>query len=239
MIYFFSNCEVIILKLKDVFPAVVAIILLAFLISGCTTFQKQKVEKSSTSSDTQKEDKDLRSSSSATSCLKPEVDFNEKLNELEKTPMVVEVYVDGEKEGTWAQKENSWRFEDPKGMSVAIYRGNDRAFFLVDMEEKTALKIEGGSEKYQEDYQVFNPSTLIKDYKEYPFKLSGEKLMAEVDNVKVVVSFKGPDELISEIEVYKGSGFQIIEFKYLKVGDVPESLFEVPPEVKVFPTPPS
>jgi hypothetical protein len=210
-------------------------LLFTFFISGCTFYEKRQAEKVREKSEAEKVKKVTLSPPA--SCLKPEVNFNEKLDELEKTPMVVEIYVDGKKEGTWTQKENDWRFEDPKGKSIAIYRGGDGTFYLIDMEEKTALKIEGTSEKYQEDYQVFKPSTLIKAYQNYPWTYSNNKLIAEAEGVKVVVLFENSSGLINKVEIRKGSGSQVIEFKYLKVDDVPESLFKVPPGVKVFPTP--
>jgi hypothetical protein len=222
-------------RFRNTFPALIIALLFIFFISGCTFYKKQKAEKTGKESEAEKA-KEATSSLSA-SCLKPEVNFNEKLDELEKTPMVVEIYVDRKKEGTWTQKGNNWRFEDPKGKSIAIYRGEDGIFYLIDMEEKTALKIEGSSEKYQEDYQVFKPSALIETYQDYPWTYSDNMLIAEAEDVKVVILFESSSGLINKVEIRKGSGSQVIEFKYLKVDDVPESLFQVPPGVKVFPTP--
>lgn len=224
------------MRFRKIFLALTITFLLALSTSGCTFYEKRKEEKVGEKSKVEKT-KEKSVSTSPASCLKPEANFNEKLDELKKTPMVVEIYIDGKKEGTWIQKENSWRFEDPKGKSIAIYRGKDRTFYLIDMEEKTALKIEGEAKKYQEDYQVFKPSALIKTYQDYPWTYSNNALIAEAEGLKVVVLFENSTGLINKVEIRKGSGSQVIEFKYLKVNDVPESLFEVPPGVKVFPTP--
>ncbi len=161
------------------------------------------------------------------------INFEEKLRELSQTPFIVEIWIDGKKEGVWMQSGPKWRFEDPQGKSLAIYQGSEGSFYLIDMEQKTAVELRSGFESYKS----FSPLSLSRVYEGYPWEEKTNKLIAETNGVKVEMTFNGPKGLLAEMKITKGNKKQVIRFKYSKVGNIPDELFEVPKGVKVFPLP--
>jgi hypothetical protein len=165
-----------------------------------------------------------------------EDNLNQKIEELKKKEMSVEIVVDGQSSGKWTQDgKGSWRQDDASSSSsYTIYNADKKQGWVVS--GKTATEIDPSS---MQMYEVSSPLMLLSAYSSFSSlpKTGGSDDVWEW-NVpglgSLKIEFKGPDGAISKITSNDStSGDSVIEFKYTNIGDVPKSTFELPSDVTV------
>ncbi|MBI5871299.1 MAG: hypothetical protein HZB44_10185 [Actinobacteria bacterium] len=170
------------------------------------------------------------------SSTRAEADLDQKIEELKKKEMSVEVIVDGKSQGKWTQDgKGSWRQDDASSTtSYTIYNADKKKGWTVS--GKTATEIDPS---LMQMYEVSSPLLLLSAYSSF----SNLPRTGGSDDVwewnvpglgSLKIEFKGPDGVISKITSEDStSGDSVIEFKYSDVGDVPASTFELPSDVTV------
>lgn len=170
------------------------------------------------------------------SSTQAEADLDQKIEELKKKEMSVEVIVDGKSQGKWTQDgKGSWRQDDASSTtSYTIYNAEKKKGWTVS--GKTATEIDPS---LMEMYEVSSPLLLLSAYSSFSNlpRTSGSDDVWEW-NVpglgSLKIEFEGPDGAISKITSSDStSGDSVIEFKYTDVGDVPASTFELPSDVTI------
>lgn len=170
------------------------------------------------------------------SSTKAEDDLNQKIEELKKKEMSVEVIVDGQSQGKWTQDgKGSWRQEDStSSSSYTIFNADKQIGWSVS--GKTATEIDPS---LMQMYEISSPLLLLSAYSSFSSlpKSGGSDDVWEW-NVpglgSLKIEFNGPDGAISRISSEDStSGNSVIEFKYSDVGNVSKSMFELPSDVTV------
>ncbi|MHB9112870.1 MAG: hypothetical protein ACYC4D_09650 [Thermoleophilia bacterium] len=170
------------------------------------------------------------------SSTQAEADLDQKIEELKKKEMSVEVIVDGKSQGKWTQDgKGSWRQDEASSTtSYTIYNAGKQKGWTVS--GNTATEIDPS---LMQIYEVSSPLLLLSAYSSF----SSLPRTGGTDDVwewnvpglgSLKIEFKGPDGAISKIiSEDSTSGDSVIEFKYTDVGSVPRSTFELPSDVTV------
>lgn len=164
-------------------------------------------------------------------------DFNSKLDELKKAEMTIEIVQDGKSEGKWSQNgKGSWRWQDSTDTtSYVIYNGDKKKMWIVSGD--TAIESSDTSESAA--YESFNPALMMSAFAAmtYAPRTGGTEDTWEWQvpgSGKLTIEFKGPDGLVSKvISEDSTSQTDTTEFIYSDVGNVSDSLFELPSSVTV------
>jgi len=166
-------------------------------------------------------------------------DLNQRIEELKKKEMSVEVFFDGESQGKWSQDgKGSWRQDDASSTSsYTIYNADKQMGWTVS--DDTATEMDAN---LAEMYEMTSPLMILSSYSSF----SAIPRTGGSDDVwewnipglgSLKIEFKGPDGLISKITSDDpDSGIAVIELKYTEVGNVSKSLFELPSNVTVDPS---
>lgn len=160
------------------------------------------------------------------------------IDQLKKTQMTVEVIDDGKSLGRWSQNDRgSWRLDDPSSPDTyTIYNAEKMKGWRVT--GKTATEFADPS--LLQIYLASSPLAVLGIYTSFAAipRTGGATDVWEWTNVPNVgslrIEFKGPQGLISRIvSETPTAGKSELELKYSNVGDVPDSLFELPGDVQI------
>jgi len=203
-------------KLLVTIPVIVVGLLALLLLAGCG--EEKKVE--------QPQLQDLANMSTST-----EDGLNQRLDDLKKMEMTVEMVEDGKSSGKWTQKDNNWRRDDANDKtSYMIYNDQQKKTWVVNGD--TAIESSGADNSGTS----FNPATMLSAFAYLPStNRSGDTWEFNMPGSgKLTIEFKGPEGLPSLMTEEDTSGKKTVtEFKYTNVGNVPASMFELPSSVKV------
>ncbi len=159
-------------------------------------------------------------------------DYEAKLKMLNEMVLKVEVWEDGEKMITWTQKKPNWKAEEPDGTQIVLYKGDEKKLYLVDLTEKTAVVMpaEGA-----EEFMMMSPLYIAQAFQDLPWTAqTGNTWTVVTEDGTVEAKFEGPQGLMTQLKVTDVDGTTYtIEFKYLNVGDVADSEFDLPSDISV------
>lgn len=164
-------------------------------------------------------------------------DFNQKLEELKKAEMTVELIQNGKAEGKWSQNSSgSWRWEDSSDKtSYMIFNADKKKMWVVNGD--TAIE---STDSTQSEAAGFNPALLMSSFAAmtYAPRTGGSDDTWEWEipgSGKLTIEFKGPNGLVTKVidEDYTTKKTDTTEFVYSDVGNVADSLFELPSNVTV------
>ena len=166
-----------------------------------------------------------------------EANLNKMIEELKKKEFAVEIFDAGKSVGKYSQNgRESWRSDDPTDPnSYTIYNADQKKGWIVS--GKTATEVTDPASLQL--YQLSSPVALLSIYGAFGTipRTGGTDDVWEwsVPGMgSLTIEFKGPDGLISKVIAEDPqSGRSEIEFRYSNVGDVPDSLFELPSDVTV------
>jgi len=205
-------------KKLTVLISITAIVLLAALVaSGCG--DEAKVEQTQTL--------DLSKAAGMGDTL------DQRLDELKKLEMTVEVVEDGTVTSKWTQKNGSWRYDDPSDpTSYTIYNDQKKKTWVVSGD--TAYETSGDSES---SYAGFSPAMIMSVYAMMP-RTGGSDDTWEYSIPgagKLTMEMKGPQGMPTKISTEDAQTGEksVIEFKYSNVDNVPDSTFELPANIQI------
>lgn len=159
-------------------------------------------------------------------------DYEAKLRMLNEMGLKVEVWEDGEKTITWTQKKPNWKAEEPDGTQMVLYKGDEKKLYLVDLTEKTAVVMpaEGA-----EEFMMMSPLHIAQTFKDLPWTVqTGDTWTAVAEDGTVEAKFEGPQGLMTQLKFTDPDATTYtIEFRYLNVGDVADSEFDLPSDISV------
>lgn len=167
----------------------------------------------------------------------PEGNLTQKLEQLKKSEMTVEIVADGKSLGKWSQNDKgSWRLDDPADPGVyTIYNAEQMKGWRVT--GKTATEMDQTTAQF---FQATGPQAGLGIYAAFASmpRTAGDTDVWEWTNVpnlgSLRIEFKGPGGLISKIvSETPAAGKTELDFNYSNVGDVPDSFFELPADVQV------
>ena len=155
-----------------------------------------------------------------------------QIDQLKQLEMTVEIVENGKPHGKWSQKNGSWRWDDANDPTSYIIYNNQRQKTWVVTGDK-AVESTGSADQ---SYAAFNPALILGAYAYFPRTGgSGDTWEYNVPGQgKLTIEFKGPNGLPSQmvIEDATAGTTDTTVFNYTNVGSVPDSLFELPSNVK-------
>ena len=186
--------------------------------------------------------------------------LDQRIEAMKQMEMTVEIIEEGQAiSGRWSQKGGSWRWESSKESNyytihnkalhktwkVAVNPGStalDYKIYLgsevlqtgtLQPGEAVALKISGASES---SVKAFDPAAMIGAFVMIP-KTGGADDVWEIDVPevgKISIEMKGPNGLPTKItnEDSRTGVTTTTQFVYSNIGNVPDSLFELPQNAK-------
>ena len=188
--------------------------------------------------------------------------LNDRIQALKNMEMTVEVIADADENlsGKWSQKAGSWRWEASKEtnyyvihnnalqktwkvavnpgstpIDYRIYLGNEvKQSGTLQPGESVALEISSSSES---SIEALNPANVMSAFAMIP-RTGGTDDAWEINdpNVgKITIEMKGPNGLPTKItsEDAQTGVTSTMQFVYSNIGNLPDSLFELPPNAKV------
>ena len=159
--------------------------------------------------------------------------LDQRIEALKKMEMTVEMIENGKSSGKWSQKAGSWRWDDPTDKtSYMIYNNQKKKTWVVNGD--TATETSGESESLIAGY---NPALVMSIYSMMPRTGgSGDTWEFSIPGAgKLTMEMNGPNGLPTKMtdEDAQTGKTTVTEFVYSNVGNVPDSMFELPANVKV------
>ncbi|GBE57840.1 hypothetical protein BMS3Abin01_00766 [bacterium BMS3Abin01] len=156
-------------------------------------------------------------------------DIESVLNDLDNLQATVEVSQNGQTIVTWSQKDGSWRWQDPD---------DPDHYVIYNADMGTAWEVQGGSASVVTGteglWKAKNPSSFMRNYTLSSGPISGEKVEIKYPFGIITVEFLGPKNLPSKMVIEEeGVETKVLEYTYTDIDDVPDSMFELPPDVVI------
>ncbi len=145
----------------------------------------------------------------------------------------LQMTLDGES-SIWVVKGENWKIEVPDDYAI-IVNAQKNNYYFVDLKEDTAISLP--LEK-AEAYKEMSPKAVLGVYDRLfeGKEINGDVLEGRDPATGEVVraEFKGPRGAVSSIEVIDTDGSkEFVTLKYLDVGNISDSEFEIPQRVKM------
>lgn len=154
-------------------------------------------------------------------------DIDSIVNDLENIEAKVEVTQNGKMIVVWSQKNGSWRWADPD---------DPEHYVIHNDEEGTTWEIRAGSASditgMEGVWKARSPASFLGKFRIFAGSITEDRVEFRYPLGKISIEFLGPRSLPSKMVMEEeGSEIKIFEYTYQDVGDVPDGMFSLPPDV--------
>ncbi len=159
----------------------------------------------------------------------PPRDIKSVLNDFDNLEATIEVSQNGQTIVIWSQKNGNWRWQDP---------ADPDHYVIYNASMGTAWEVQGGSASVitgtEGLWKAKSPSSFMRNYALTSGTITGKTIEIRYPFGMITFEFLGPKNLPSKMVIEEENvETKVLEYTYTNVDDVPDSMFELPPDVVI------